>query len=90
MNRPVSPGEADSKKLINLAGVCYWMELLELLLHHINLLLFLSKYNYVVHIEHYNQASIVDKDTWVCCCWLESNLLQEIGDLSMPQIHRLA
>ena len=65
------------------------MELLKLLLHHINPLLFSSKYNYVVHIECYNQALIVDKDTWVCYCWLESNLLQEIGDLPIPQIHRL-
>ena len=65
------------------------MELLKLLLHHINFLLFSSKYNYVIHVEHYNQALIVDKDTQVCHCWLESNLLQKIGDLSMPQIHRL-
>ena len=44
------------------------MEFLKLLLNHINLLLILSKYNYIIHIECYNQALIINKDTQVYCC----------------------
>ena len=62
------------------------MESLQLLLNSLNLAAsFFAEYDYVVHIERYNDPSAIDENTQICSDWPESYTSQESANLSVPQ-----